>query len=154
MNSCITPITRPFYKRGKLRSKATQLLRRGLWGKAMLNTKAGLADGRFRAPLSLTWPARLPTPQYRASEIHTHSSSLSRTSRGTGNRDRRQAWLMCWISPSRCWCWAPDMWSWNSFNTKEQGTGMRRGESPGMAVRAGPTEEVSNLSCMATPPPL
>lgn len=33
---------------------------------------------------------------------------------------------MCWISPSRCWCWAPDMWSWNSFNTKEQGRGMRR----------------------------
>lgn len=42
----------------------------------MLNTKAELADGRFRAPLSLVWPARLPTPQFRASEI-PHSLVLS-----------------------------------------------------------------------------
>lgn len=42
---------------------------------------------------------------------------------------------MCWISPSRCWCWAPDMWSWNSCIGGSEGWAW--GVSPGTAVRAG-----------------
>lgn len=42
---------------------------------------------------------------------------------------------MCWISPSRCWCWAPDMWSWNSCIGGSEG--WAREVSPGTAVRAG-----------------
>lgn len=91
----------------------------------MLNPKADLVDGRFRVPLCRGWLARPPTPPTAVLRSPTHWSSRSRTSRGTGSRDRRQAWLMCWISPSRCWCWAPDMWSWNSCSRREEGRGMR-----------------------------
>lgn len=106
----------------------------------MLNTEADLAGGRIGARLSLAWPGRLPAPHTGPPRCRTHSSSLSRTSRGTGSRDRRQAWFMCWISPSRCWCWAPNMWSWNSYDRREGGVGVRtepRGGGQGWAEGGG-----------------
>lgn len=56
---------------------------------------------------------------------------------------------MCSISPSRCWCWAPNMWSWNSYDRRKGGMGMRT--EPRKAVRAGPREEASNLGFHGRP---